>query len=78
MFGLFNKKEKFDWDAWDKQYPIGKKVKYLGITMIVIKNFEVILGHTPTPALFCEYVNNLGEIKSCYFNKNQIQVLEEV
>ena len=78
-----------EWDYVVEKYPIGHSFIYLGIAMFVtfsekclsrINIFWSVPDFTywvPRP-ICCEYVNDLGEIKSKVFTTSDIKTLEEI
>jgi hypothetical protein len=62
-----------------KEWPLGKKFKYLGINMVVVSNVleEFAMEYSYcTPYIKAHYVNNNGVIETIIFYENELEMLE--
>ena len=81
MFNFFKKQEEEikKLDEWKLKYPIGKEIKWLDTTMIVVKNIEHMFTYKDSmliPYLKLHYKNNLGEICKIEFSQSQVEQLK--
>lgn len=79
-FSFCDDEDNFDWDSWDKKYPVGGKFKYLGAELIIIKNWLIYLGYKSVeqiPGIIANYKDKNGVLREIELSKKQCEFLEK-